>query len=290
MRRLRLVVAGWVVGLGLIGCSLARLGYEFSPTWFAWEIDSSLSLDRHQKAMVRQHLESVYQWHRRKELPRIAAWLEEIRREALSGSITAARLGQWRLRMVDEFWPPVAEQLAGPMADLILSLRADQLDYFRDDLAESNRKYRKQRKLDASHQALVQARIERYSERGEFLIGSLSSEQHQVLREGVEALAAEDEAWYAERLSRQQRLLALMQRAVTEKPPPEVVRQWCADYLKDPWRSPDESRRVLMESSVLAMEHLMARLFASTTNKQRRHLAERLSGFAEQFAEIARAP
>lgn len=276
-------------GLLTSACTLASLGYEFAPTWAAWEVDKFLDLDASQKEIVHRRLDEFRQWHRRDQLPRYVAFVREFERDS-ARPVPASRIAAAREFATGEAWPPVAARVAPGMAELLVTLRPSQLAHLRREIADANRKWLKERMRGGDREAAVKARAERMFERTEFFLGSLDRDQKRMLREQAGEMPVNDDAWYAEREARQARLVALVERVIAERPPQAVAEQWCAAWLRDLWRVPDPDRKVRIDQSNAATDHLLERILAGASDAQRRHLSKRLEDFASQFAKIAAAP
>lgn len=289
MRLLRLSVLLIAGCLLTTACTLASLGYEFAPTWAAWEVDKFLDLDHSQKEIVHKRLDELRQWHRREQLPRYVTVIRDFERDT-ARPVAPARISGARAFAIDEAWPPVAARAAPGMAELLVTLRPSQLAHLKREIADANRKWLKERMRGGDREAAVKARAERMVERTEFFLGSLDRDQKRLLREQAAEMPVNDETWFAEREARQARFVALVQRVIAERPSQAQAEQWCAAWLRDLWKTTDADRRARIDETNVATDQLLARILAGASDKQRRHLSERLENFAAQFAKIAAAP
>lgn len=86
----RWLVAGLAV-LILAGCSTTELVYNRLGFLARWEAGRYVSLTADQKALFKQHFAAAWSWHRREELPRLAASLRELAAD-LGQPVDPARL------------------------------------------------------------------------------------------------------------------------------------------------------------------------------------------------------
>ncbi len=264
------------------GCTLGKLGYDTMPTWLGWQIDNYLSLDHEQRERVDRHLGELHRWHRQTQLNQYAAFLRQVD-DTLRTPLDGEDVGRWRERAASEAWEPVAERLAGPMAELIPSLRPEQVQRLRKRFEDKNREQRKEM-IPTGRRTVVDARVERLVKRAEFFLGDLTDAQHKEIRARAAAMPASEEASLAERQVRQQRFLALVDRIHHERPDPGTAERWCLAYLKGLWETSDAQRKAVIAQSAAAGDALSADLLADATPEQRGFLSKKLRTYARDFS------
>jgi hypothetical protein len=279
-RRLRLLLAVLAVALAAAGCSFSKMGYDALPTLARWQINSYLDLDPNQRDIVDRHLNRLQQWHRHDQLPEYGGFLRAVD-DRLRTPVDASQLRAWRGR-VDQAWAAFAERLGPGVVELAPTLRPDQIARLRQRLAESNDKYRDTH-LQADPKEREQARVERVVKRAEFFLGDLDEAQLRDLSTRARALPASDEAWFAERVARQQRMVALLERLRTEQLPRDEALRIVRDALATMWESRDPQRRLRIEQAVVASDALAASLVAQASPRQREFLSRRLRDYAQDF-------
>jgi hypothetical protein len=286
MRTVRLIAILLAGGLLATACTFARLGYGALPIWATWQLDSYLSLDTDQHLMVSRRIDELQRWHRQTQLSQYAAFLAEVD-DKTHGRVEQSDVARWRER-ITVAWDPLAGMLAPGMAELLLSLRADQVDRLRSRMDKANAKLRRDYQPTGGR-TREDLRVERIVERAEFFLGDLSVAQKREVRAAAEAMPATEDAYLAERAARQARLLALIERLRGERPAQAIAECWCEQYLRTLWVSPDPQRREQLERASAGSDAISLRLLNSASEPQRRHLSATLRSFAEDFTRLARA-
>jgi hypothetical protein len=164
------------------------------------------------------------------------------------------------------------------VAELALTLRPEQIDRMRRRLAEKNAEVRAEQ-LPADAGAREAARGERLVKRVKFLLGDLSEEQAAALRARAATLPGGEEARLAEREARQQRVLAMLDRIRTERPPLERATAMAREVLATLWDSRDARRAELLARATAASDAVTASAVAAATPRQREHLSSLLRGY-----------
>ncbi len=283
-RRLRLLLALLATCVAAAGCSFSRLGYDTLPTLAQWRINSYLDLDDTQREIVARNLDELHQWHRHAQLPQYGGFLRTVD-DRLRTPVDSDQVRQWRGR-VDDAWAVFAERLAPGVVELAPTLRPEQIARLRRRLAESNEKYRESH-LPSEPKAREAARAERLIKRAEFFLGDLDDAQVRELAARARTLPSSEEAWLAERVARQERVLALLERLRTERPPREQALQLVQETLVSLWRSRDPQRRQQIERAVVASDDLTAAMVAQASTRQRAHLSALLRGYAQDFEALS---
>ena len=266
------------------GCAtFGRLAYDNLTTLATWRADSYLSMTSEQRALAAQRIETLHAWHRRTQLDDYIVFLEQIRARVAAGDVDEAQIRRWRLEAFQR-WRPIAEQAAPAVAEVSGTLGPAQLARLREEMRRDNDKIRRDW-MPPGAADRIQARTRRYVDRAEFLLGSLTAEQKQVARRfAAEAGNAED-AWYAQRVGRQQDLLALMERIRTERPEPPVATVWMREHLHRYAPAPEGGDR-FVASSLAAGDAFTAQVFAMATPAQRQHLLAKLQDWIDLLQSL----
>jgi hypothetical protein len=280
-RLLALVASCFIV----TGCSMAGMGYDMAPTLLSWQIERYIPLRSDQKALVDRHLVQFQAWHRATQLPRYSRALGEID-EQFRGPADIANVRAVRERL-PEFWGPVAERIAEPMAELLLTLDQGQIDAMKKKFVRANEKQRAQF-VGNSPREREAARLKRVQERSEFFLGDLTDRQQAELKRLVAALPPSEDSWMAEREARQQRFIALAERVLANKPSREQATRWSAQLLSEMWVSPDAERRAALERSSQAGDQLTFRMLEQANDEQRRFLSDKLRTYIKDLNSWSR--
>lgn len=268
----------------LAGCSAIKLGYETLPTWAFFQLDRYWKLDASQSEFVRARLNEYQQWHRKSELPRYGQLLAGVR-EQVRGQIEPADVARWRAA-AEVRWRELAQHAAPPLAEVALTLKPEQIERMKKRLAEQNAEHRK-KVMVADPQERQEKRIERVEERAEFFLGRLNEAQREAVQRHAATLAAEDEAFYAERLARQQAMVGAIERIAADKPPREQAQRQLEGVLAQLWKPRDAQRAAALERSAASTDQLTATLVNSATPAQKTRMAQRLQTWTGDFEILA---
>lgn len=263
---------------------LPRFGYENLPMLAIWRADSYLSLSSAQKAMASRRIESVHAWHRRTQLDDYADFLRQVRDRLDDGEVDEAQLRAWRLA-VFERWRPIAEQIAPAAAEIAATLAPEQLGRMRAEMGRDNNRIRREW-MPPNRAERVEARARRYIARAELFLGALTPEQKQFARRFAAEAPDTEDVWYAQRLGRQQDLLAVMERIGLEQPDAASATRWMRDHLMRYAQLRDGPDKAGAESSLASGDAMAAAMLARATPKQRQHLQRTLQGWIDLLESL----
>ena len=198
--------------VGLQGCGALRLAYNQSPLATYWYLDDYLDFNQTQRPLVKTALDDIQQWHRQTQLPLYIETLEKLQTQ-MPKDISVAQACTLYTEIQDRMlvtFVGIAERLQsegqGGGMQALASLDSTQLAHLQKKLARANAKYRKDY-VDGTAAKLREKRLDQAVSRAESLYGNLTSKQEALLDARLEASGFEPEAFYAERLRRQQDLL-----------------------------------------------------------------------------------
>ncbi len=264
-------------------CSVISLGYSVLPNYALWQIDRYVELDDSQREFVRAQLKEIQTWHRHNELPEYRKLLAEARRRSAK-AVTAADL-QWLRDEIDKRWLVTSERIAGPTAELLITLSSDQMKAMQRRFDQTNEDTRK-KFLQTNLAERSQARQKRSIERFEKYLGDLTPEQEAVIRSSLAELPAEDDSWFKERLNRQRMFIDMTQRLRTEKPPKEVARALVKEYFVSAPKPKDPNAVRYYDRAIKVGDAMTVKVFSLRTDQQSKRFSEILDGWSAQIANI----
>lgn len=268
----------------LTACSSIQLAYNNAPLLLQYQMDSYLDLNDEQEALLSQELREFQVWHRQDELPVYAQTLRQ----------WAAKLDEPRRFTVDELLEKqqqfeqalltVAERSAYRLAPLVLTLTERQRQQLQASFDESNAEYAEENLQNAKDAA--RERLQRFTERYEDWLGSLTQEQEQTLTQWLASQPNRAQLWGQERIERQQALLKLLADA-RNLPSAEVAAVELHDYFQSLSRYRVAELQIDRATRLRSLAELTADMFNSMTETQRRHLRDRLLSYAADFDALS---
>lgn len=199
-RRWRVLVRWVAVGAVVVaaaGCSVVGLAYNRLPTVVIWRLDSLWDLDAEQRQGLGEAARRWHTWHRREQLPAVAALLQ--RWQALAAGPLDADTVCREFETVRALLRQATDRTVDDLARWLPTLTDAQLAHWRERLAEGDRQWRRdwgESDIDRG------VRLRRIRERLEMFYGRLDDAQQRWLRERLRATDFRpDHAW----LERQRR-------------------------------------------------------------------------------------
>lgn len=259
----------------LVGCSAVQTGYNNAPTLLYWWLDGYIDFEDAQDRPVRESLEALQAWHRREELPAYAELLQRLQRQATEPTTpeqVCTHLAQARVHL-----QRLGEQSAEGLARLAPTLQTAQLRHLARQFEKHNQKWRSEW-LDGTPTELQERRLERMVDRYEDFYGRLSTAQKTLLRQRIATSSFDARLAWAERLRRQQDILAVLQEQRGGERPAHVKAEMLA-LVQRSLEPPEPEARAQFERMLQENCQAIAVLHNSSSAAQRRRLVERLRGY-----------
>lgn len=288
-RRVRLVTFALASLLLTSACTMfGKLGYDNLPTLAMWQLNSYASLTAGQRTTASRGFDDLLAWHRRTQLDDYADLLRSIQKRVASGNVTEADIQGWREEVFARI-DPIAVQAAPEIAEVALSLSAQQIASIKAEFADDNEKLRK-KWMPSDREDRIKVRTKRYLERASFFLGSLTAEQKQTARRMAAEAPSSEEVWYEQRLGRQLDLIVLLERMRAERMTKDTAVPLIRDHLARYRQLREGPDRDGARSSLAAGDAMSAALFAQATPKQRQHLNRLIQDWIDLTQELKTAP
>lgn len=270
--------------IALGGCGLVKVGYRNGDIVGLYLIDRYFDLSSEQEDFVKPRLHQLLVWHRTTQLPEYASFGVDLRRRALlpitPAEITALNEEGKRRAMI------TIDHALPDMADLALRLTPDNLKALQKKFADDTDKWRRENmKGDVDRQK--KARFDKTLDRVEEWYGRLDGDQRARIRQWSDERPFNNDFVAADRLRRQQDLVALLTRVERDKPSREVVvaqMKAYADHFED---DPDPERAAFMASLRKATEDMDAQIHNLTTPQQRAKASAHLQEWIDDFRSLS---
>lgn len=276
----------WLPLLALLllqGCSAIKLGYQQLPTLSYWWLDSTVSFSGAQSASAKQAIDTVYQWHRRDELPVYGELLQ--RAQALSA-------GPVQTEQVCRVWTEVQTRLDTLMREAVvhaapvsMALGPRQLSHMAKHWDSQNEAWEKEWLLGSASERL-ERRLDKTLERYRSFYGELTPAQVSLVKTQLAQSPWTAEWGRQDRQRRQQDLLSTLQRISQNKlSQTEAEGQLWGVWQR--WLQPPEAgqRAVVQSLSQRACENL-AQLHNTATPEQRQQVVRRLRAYERDVRDL----
>lgn len=278
----------------LVACSTVRLAYNQAPTLMYWWIDEYADLNDAQSAVLRRDIDQFLGWHRRTELPGYGVLLQQW--QALAPHDMNAAQVCTQFDAVRAALQRAGEKGVEPLARLALSLTPEQQAHLQRHQEKGNKTFEKDF-LRGSPEQRLNKRLDQAVSRSETLYGSLSREQRELLRAGLQQSPFDAQASLQERMRRQADLrqtvqalqsnpAVLVSSAEGAAPSPSALAA-SRQLLGRVWQSPLSSARAYSEAMVEHGCAQFAALHNSTSPEQRRHAVRVLKDYETDLRVLA---
>lgn len=278
---MRAIIGAALAALLLLsGCaSLLRVTYAQGPTLAYWWIDGYVDLTGEQTPRLRDALERWFDWHRRVELPQVAALLARAQRE-VTEPITTQGMCAWRAEAERRLDAAVEPALPAASA-LIVSLAPEQLRHMQAKLAKDGAELRRDF-AQADRAERQQRSFKRALERFENLYGRLDDTQRARLAKELAASPFDAERWLAER---ERRVADMMRTLGSANASGDVTQAQAAVrvLVERSLRSPRSDYREYQDKLVQDNCALAATMHNQTTPAQRSFARGKLKGWEEDL-------
>ena len=279
----KLCIAG--MALLLFACSAARVGYNNGELVSYWWLDSYVGFESDQKPLVKQHIDTLFAWHRKTQLRDYVQFVSRIQHRDFSSATQADLLNDYnegKVRILR-----IADYAAPELADLALSLTPAQIVNIEQKFTRNNDKFRKEY-LSGDTDERQKFRYRKMMKQAEYWFGNFDRDQERRLRVLSDARPLNNRMLLAERLQRQQELLALLQKIHVERPPRNeaaaMIRKYIAHTVD---RFGDPERQKFAEASNQANAALVAEMMRMATPAQRRHFVNTLQDWIGDFNRLS---
>ena len=288
----RLIHLARIIGLvsvvgALSACSAIKLGYNSLPQVSAWWLDRYLDFSDGQAQRVREDLGRLQQWHRRQELPQLAALLQQV--ERLVPDQTTAEAVCAFVPAVRQHVVSLAEQAEPAAVTLALNLGSRQLEHLKRKYARNNADYREEW-IQLSPADLREKRFKQYLDRVEMIYGSLGEQQRELMRNQVANTVFDVDLNLQDRQRRQRDILQTLESLAGQPVPLGQARTVVHGLVLRTLESPNALYRGYQESIIQEGCRNLAELHNNTTPQQRRNAVRRLLAYQRDLEELAAQP
>jgi hypothetical protein len=264
----------------LVSCSAVRMTYDNADWLLAHLAGRYVDMDREQARALKLQIAQLHAWHRREELPRYAALLDEAAARVERG-LTRDDVA-WAVAAVRARSQALGSHAAAGLAPLLVTLNDRQIGEVEVRFAADNRKYYAA-KLSGSSSEAVTTQADWFCARLEDWTGDVTPAQRELVMNLMRAFPDLAELRLADRKRRQAQLLALLR----EHPDQTTVQTRLVTLSTDPYAgSIGPYRDTLVAAEARSIDTLVA-LDRSLTPRQRATIVQRMRRYAQEFRSLA---
>jgi len=268
------------------GCSALRLGYASGDTFVYWWLNSYVDFTHDQKPWVKAHIDRLFDWHRKTQLKDYAQLLAQVQQRLQRGSATPAEI-HGDFAAVRKRVALVLDKAAPELTDLALNIQPDQIAHLEKKLASNSEKYRKEY-LQGTVEDRQLLRYKKVMNQAEYWFGNFSAQQEAQIRAASDARPLNYDVWMAERMRRQQEMIAMLKKIQKERPSREAVaamlREFTARSLENFTYAENKD---FFDKSTDGMAQLVAVIVNVATPAQKANAVKRLQKWIDDCYSLA---
>jgi hypothetical protein len=266
------------------GCSAIKLGYNNLDDIAYWWVDRYLDFTDDQTLRVREDLARLHQWHRREELPEIAAILH--RMEQLAPNDVSPAQACSFVPAIRQRIHALSDRAEPAIVTLALDLTPEQLVHLERTYRKKIAEYRHDW-VDLTPAELRDKRMKQFLERSEMIYGRLDEPQRLVMRQRVEQSGFDAGRTLAERRRRQQDALQTLRKIAGQPVTLAEARAQIHGLLARAQDPPDPAGRNYQNALIDESCRNLSALHNATSAEQRQAAVRRLRAYQRDLRELA---
>ena len=261
----------------LTSCS-SKLAYNNLDWWVYWYMDDYIELKDEQEEKFDAHLQNWLSWHKKSELTRYKAQLEDIRKQIQNDTLNSSIVYN-NLELARSHWERVRDEVSPELAAIAKTLDDEQVVTLFAALEKDNKEEEEERQeaLEKSEAERLKDRIERIQETISERIGDLSKEQKQIVSTYAQQFISTGDAWITYRRNIQNAARKLfVSRKQNERFEQELV-----VLMQNPDNYKSDVYKQSSAHNMTVMATLLAEIFSTLSEKQRQTLIENVDELIE---------
>lgn len=272
-----------VATLVLTACSSLQLAYSYAPGLIAYRANSYLNLDEKQQALLDQELATFAAWHD-ENLPHYTSTLNQWANRLSKPEPFTGQEVLVIQETIEQQLQTLGTRTAFQLAPLLVTLGPQQIKQLQSKFKEGNEEYFSDFLKNPESPSNIKKRHARLIKRFEDWLGTLSTQQRNILITVSDKRAPIIKAWYTERILRQQVLLELIQ--TQRDAPPAQAQQAFEDYLQSLSRYRESMLSEQRDTLRLEWAQATAEILNIANSEQKKYLQKKLRGYAQDFAAL----
>ena len=261
----------------LTSCS-SKLAYNNLDWWVYWYMDDYIELKDEQEEKFDAHLQNWLSWHKKSELTRYKAQLEDIKKQIQNATLNSSIVYN-NLELARSHWERVRDEVSPELAAIAKTLDDEQVVTLFAALEKDNKEEEEERQeaLEKSEAERLKDRIERIQETISERIGDLSKEQKQIVSTYAQQFISTGDAWIKYRRNIQNAARKLfVSRKQNERFEQELV-----SLMQNPDNYKSDVYKQSSAHNMTVTATLLAEIFSTLSEKQRQTLIENVDELIE---------
>ena len=261
----------------LTSCS-SKLAYNNLDWWVYWYMDDYIELKGEQEEKFDAHLQNWLSWHKKSELTRYKAQLEDIRKQIQNDTLNSSIVYN-NLELARSHWERVRDEVSPELAAIAKTLDDEQVVTLFAALEKDNKEEEEERQeaLEKSEAERLKDRIERIQETISERIGDLSKEQKQIVSTYAQQFISTGDAWIKYRRNIQNAARKLfVSRKQNERFEQELV-----SLMQNPDNYKSDVYKQSSAHNMTVTATLLAEIFSTLSEKQRQTLIKNVDELIE---------
>ena len=264
------------------GCSMVRLGYSHIDSIATWMAHDYFDLTSEQRDGFAKRFDRLHVWHRYEQLPEYAQFLEDMQKRAQRGLQAADML--WLIDGFRQRYARIAAHAAADSADLLATLSPAQIEHFRKELENNNRKFLRENRTQESEAERRKVYERKTLSQLREWVGHLSDAQETRIIGLLKTVPLTDQLRHEDRLRRQREFIVLLeQRGGDRKAFAQRLSDWLVHW--EAGRSPQHVQ--LFTESWQKRAQFYAEVHRLLNAEQRSHLVYRLQDYIDNFRQLS---
>ncbi len=275
---IKMVLFGFLM-TGLSSCISFKTWYGWADFYIDWQVDRFFDVTSKQKSFLDDRLDQLHAWHRKDELPKYAAFLEEVKTR-LNRKITLQDI-LWFRRKIREYSENIGCYIADDVSFFLADINDEQIKHLEEKLADDNDDWQEdsQRPEDVIRQEIIDGMIDNMEE----WMGELSILQKKKIDLYVTVDKNHYRIRYQHRITSQQRFITLLKQKNTAGKYKEVLLDW----FLNPEQFYSKEYSQMIQNSRNRLHYFILDFATTLTPRQRTHLFRMLDKYNKQIKELA---
>jgi hypothetical protein len=265
-----------------LSCSLVKTAYNNAPVLIAWRLDDYFNFNEAQKAKLKPALQELHAWHRKNELPRYVALLNEIN-DDLSHEVNAETVCQ-RLEAIKANAQALQTRFIPIIVELGPTLSDKQLQHLQKKLEKRNQEWKEEWWQETTEEQ-QEARLDKSKDFAEKVYGDINEKQINILKQSI-ANNSDPALIYAEILRRDEDALNILKAIQNPAASIEEKTQLVRAGFERMQHSPNQAYQAHIDKITQQSCVTIASLHANSTAKQRLHAQHWVEDYKMQFTTL----